>query len=556
MNFPLSRLCVFTVVVCAVAMYVYPLALPTPLMDPDEGIHADIAQEMVRSGNYLVPHFRGEVFRDKPFLYSAAQALSLRAFGMNEAAARIPGLAFALLGAVTTVLLARRMFDAETSLYAALASLTLLVPAVLAQSPAHDVALVPWTNLVVLAFWEQEQNHTASKQWRWVAVMAGCIALAFLTKGLIGVAVIGAGLLLYAAAMRRISTSLIGRMSVALLVGAILASPWYLLMEHASPGYLHYYFFDRHVLGYLTEGQEHGQTHWYYYVGPVLGGSMPWLMFAAAAVWQLRYDTAKPRNHAVLLLACWLVGGFVFLTVAGSRLLTYSLPLFPPIAILAGVGFKRYFNDEFAASPRRFFTNSFRLASTFGVIAPIPTLLVLRRFFGSDTPFPAYFVAILASLAMAAGFVLFERKRAQAALAIGMLWFPLIFVCLMTWPVQKIAECHSERALARLLIASDTAPDQIRLLGERVGSLLFYLPPKLRAQYNASEIREVQPHELAELLPPLPGVLLAVTNKELKRANATAAVRKLNPASAGPFNVIQGESAEVQVASQPKSGSQ
>jgi 4-amino-4-deoxy-L-arabinose transferase-like glycosyltransferase len=525
-------------------------------MDPDEGIHADIAQEMVRSGNYLVPHFRGEVFRDKPFLYSAAQALSLRTFGMNEAAARVPGLAFALLGAVTTVLLARRMFDAETSLYAALASLTLIVPVVLAQSPAHDVALVPWTNLVILAFWEQEQCRSASNQWRWVAVMTCCVALAFLTKGLIGVAVIGAGLLLYAAAMRRISPSLIVRMSVALLAGAILASPWYLLMEHASPGYLHYYFFDRHVLGYLTEGQEHGQTHWYYYVGPVLGGSMPWLMFATAAVWQLRYDMAKPRNQAVLLLACWLAGGFVFLTVAGSRLLTYSLPLFPPIAILAGYGFKRYFHDEFAASPRRFFTNSFRVASTFGIIAPIPMLLVLQRIYGFETLIPPYFVAILASVAMAAGFMLFEQKRGRAALAIGMLWFPLIFVCLMTWPVQKIADVHSERALAKFLIASDIAPDQICLLGERVGSLLFYLSPEFQTRYDVSEIREVQPSELAELIPPPPGVLLAVTNKELKRAKLTATASKLNPTIAGPFNVIHGEPPEVQVASQPKNGSQ
>ena len=419
-------------------------------------------------------------------------------------------------GALTTVLLARRMFDAETSLYAALAALTLIVPAVLAQSPAHDVALVPWTNLVILAFWEQEQNKSATNQWRWVAVMTCCIALAFLTKGLIGVAVIGAGLLLYAVAMRRISPSLICRMSVALLVGAILACPWYLLMEHASPGYLHYYFFDRHVLGYLTEGQEHGQTHWYYYVGPVLGGSMPWLMFAAAAVWQLRYDAAKPRNHAAMLLVCWLVGGFVFLTVAGSRLLTYSLPLFPPIAILAGAGFKHYFHNELAARPRRLFTNSFRFAAGFGVIAPIPTLLVLNRIFSSETPFMAYFVAILASLAMAIGFVLFERKRSQAALAVGMLWFPLIFVCLMTWPVQKIADFHSERALARMLIASKEAPDEIRLLGERVGSLLFYLSPELRTKYDVSGIREVAPNELSSLIPPGPGVMLAVTTKELK----------------------------------------
>src|SRR6476660_7228159 len=105
------------IVACVIGIYVYPLALRTPLMDPDEGIHASIAQEMVERGDYVIPRYLGVPFRDKPALYSAAQALSLRAFGMNEAAVRLPGVRFALLGCVTTVILAWRMFDAESALY-------------------------------------------------------------------------------------------------------------------------------------------------------------------------------------------------------------------------------------------------------------------------------------------------------------------------------------------------------------------------------------------------------------------------------------------------------
>src|SRR6267142_5025111 len=103
------------IVACVVGIYVYPLALRTPLMDPDEGIHATIAQEMVERGDYVIPRYLGVPFRDKPILYSAAQAVSLRIFGMNEAAVRLPGVLFALLGCATTTLLARRMFDAESA---------------------------------------------------------------------------------------------------------------------------------------------------------------------------------------------------------------------------------------------------------------------------------------------------------------------------------------------------------------------------------------------------------------------------------------------------------
>src|SRR4051794_17972124 len=150
-------LLLMSIIACVIGIYLYPLALRTPLMDPDEGIHATIAQEMVERGDYIIPRYLGVPFRDKPAFYSAAQALSLRAFGMNEAAVRLPGVLFALLGCVTTAILAWRMFDGESVLYVTLASLTLVLPAVLTQSPAHDVALVPFINLLVLAFWEQQR---------------------------------------------------------------------------------------------------------------------------------------------------------------------------------------------------------------------------------------------------------------------------------------------------------------------------------------------------------------------------------------------------------------
>ena len=265
------RLLLVAILTSIVLIYIYPLALPTPLMDPDEGLHATIAQEMVERGDYLVPRVSGEPFRDKPVLYFAAQAASLRLFGMNEAAIRLPGFLFALFGCATTALLARRLFDGETAIYAALAALTLVLPVALAQSAAHDIALVPWINLLVLCYWEQEKATAASRRWRWIAGGAVCIALALLTKGLIGIALVTSGIAMYAIVTRSLSWSLLVRCAVVLLAGGALASPWFVKMEYASPGYAYYYFVQRHFLGFVTEGQEHGDVSWYYYLGPVAG---------------------------------------------------------------------------------------------------------------------------------------------------------------------------------------------------------------------------------------------------------------------------------------------
>src|SRR5437867_4012987 len=84
--------------VLALALLLAPLLASAPLFDPDEGLHAAIAQEMVRTGDYVTPRFLGEPFLDKPILFFWAEAVSLRIFGMNEAAVRIPPLIFGLLG--------------------------------------------------------------------------------------------------------------------------------------------------------------------------------------------------------------------------------------------------------------------------------------------------------------------------------------------------------------------------------------------------------------------------------------------------------------------------
>jgi 4-amino-4-deoxy-L-arabinose transferase-like glycosyltransferase len=274
-----SRRWLALAVIATVALvYLYPLTLSTPLLDPDEGLHASIAQEMVERGDYVIPRFCGEPFRDKPIVYFLAQAGSLQLFGMHEWAVRLPGVLFSLLGSFTTAALAWRFYDKEIASYALIASLTLVLPVMLTQSPAHDIALVPVINLLAICFWEQERAGTTRRLWCLLIGGAVCVALSLLTKGLIGIAVFAVGIGLYAIATKSVSWRLAGRSAFVLGCGAILASPWFLAMEAASPGYLNYYFVHRHLLGFATEAQTHGKAPWYYYAAPVLGGAMPWLL--------------------------------------------------------------------------------------------------------------------------------------------------------------------------------------------------------------------------------------------------------------------------------------
>ncbi len=117
---PLRGLLLLAVALAAI-VFVYPLLLAAriPLLDPDEGLHASIAQEMAGGGDWLVPRLMGRPFLDKPILYFWAEAASLRLLGNSEAAVRLPGLLLGLLGMIAVGVAGLRMFGRTTGVLAA-----------------------------------------------------------------------------------------------------------------------------------------------------------------------------------------------------------------------------------------------------------------------------------------------------------------------------------------------------------------------------------------------------------------------------------------------------
>ncbi len=338
-------------------------ARSVPLVDPDEGLHASIAQEMAERGDWVVPRQLQEPFLDKPILYFWAIAASLKLFGNSEAAVRLPGLIFGLLGTITTVAVAWRIVGRRTGLVAGVFYASMVLPLALVQLPAHDVALVPWVNLALLCFWEADRAAYAMQSRRasegaliqprlrvglvsaWTLIAGFVLGLAILTKGLAGIALVGIAYGGYLIVARRLQWVHCLRGGLALLIAAAVGSSWYIAVEQASPGYIRYYFFERHVLGFFTNSQPHGAAPWWYYFPILLVGGLPWIGYLPALVRDTldrRRRNAPPitddiGRRPVLLCGCWFVGCTLFLTASHSKLITYIWPVFPAVAILAAI---------------------------------------------------------------------------------------------------------------------------------------------------------------------------------------------------------------------------
>src|SRR5690349_8817732 len=68
------------------------------LWEPDEARYAEIAREMLATGNFVVPHLNYVAYIEKPPLLYWTTALAFYLFGINQFAARIVPALSALFG--------------------------------------------------------------------------------------------------------------------------------------------------------------------------------------------------------------------------------------------------------------------------------------------------------------------------------------------------------------------------------------------------------------------------------------------------------------------------
>ncbi|PYR77930.1 MAG: hypothetical protein DMF86_07635 [Acidobacteria bacterium] len=473
----------------ALTFTILPLLAALPLFDPDEGLHAAIAQEMATRGDYVTPTFVGEPFLDKPILFFWSEAWSIRALGSNEAAVRVPPLLFGLLGVASTWLLARAMLgDAGAALGAAIAYASMLLPLAVSQVAVHDVGLAPLMNVAVLALWRVADGRPS-----WSITVAGgvCLGLSILTKGLVGVTFAGFALVAFAAVRSGAALRLVAAFAVLLAIAVAVASPWYVAMERAHPGYLHYYFIDRHLRGFLTASQPHAEERWWYYVPVIVVGVVPWTVY----VWSAVRENARRRA----LAACWIWFGlgFAFLTLSRSKLVTYALPLFPALAIVLGSTWVRGLRaggGSFRAALRAHLILMFAVALA-GMI------LTAQRF---NVTFPPAAWAAAIAVMMTPLMIAWRARRRGRVVAAVACASAAAFAVALTLVLPSAARQLSERELARFFNGRGVLPPRVFLAGDRVGSIVFYLTPALRADLFPNRIESVDLYQVPERLGSVP----------------------------------------------------
>lgn len=304
-----------------------------PLFTPDEGRYAEAGREMLASHNFITPHVNGVIFLDKPILYYWLEAFSFKLFGVNEWAARFFPALLGVLSCMITYLFSRLIFNQRTALLAAL---------ILATSPlffanAHytdlNLEVTFFITTAILFFYlglKAKQKQWILNVFLYLAYVS--MALAFLTKGLIGIVFPGLILFIWMFSYREFTQIKRLTLFAGILMFFLVTAPWYLLAQMQNPSFFNYFFIIQQAKRFLSAQVFNNSLPYWFYIPIVLVGFLPWTFFLVTNMTQLIQEIKKNQAIGYLLIAVFTV--LVFFSIPQAKPIGYILPVFPPLSMI------------------------------------------------------------------------------------------------------------------------------------------------------------------------------------------------------------------------------
>lgn len=322
-------------------------------MDDVDAVQAQIARNMLESGDWVTARLDGIAYLEKSPLIYWIMAGSYRIFGVHDWAARLP-LAFINIGLCwVTARFAIWAFGRRAGLYAGTILATCIGMFLFTRILIPDAAL---TLTITVALWAflRLLDDSETRLWLWFFLLYTNLACGLLLKGLIAV-VFPVGICLsYLAITREMSVTEVWRRikpfsGFALLL--LIAAPWHILAALRNPpyfdftmhsglgqyhGFLWFYFLNEHLFRFLNMRYPRDYNTvplvWFWLLHFIW--LFPW---SVTLIHAFRHSfRALDRTGRVRLMALiW--SAFILLFFSFSTTQEYySLPIYPALAILLG----------------------------------------------------------------------------------------------------------------------------------------------------------------------------------------------------------------------------
>jgi len=326
---------------------------PPSLMDDVDSVQAQLARNMLTSGDWVTGRLDGLRYIEKAPLPYWMMAVSYQVFGASDWAARLPIALSAIALAALTTAFGIWAFGERAGFYAGLSIETSIGLFLFTRVLIPDVTL---TCVIALAMWsllralEEEERHPRA----WSIVLACCFGIGMLLKGLIAVAIpVAVGLIYLLLTGQLFSARVWKRLHpfTGALLALLIAAPWHILATlrnppyfdftlHAGPGQYHgflwFYFFNEQVLRFLNlrypRDYDTVPRLWFWMLHLVW--LFPWSVYFPAAA-KLSCKPTDRAGRTRLLALVWIGFVMVFFTFSTTQEY-YSMPIYPALALLLG----------------------------------------------------------------------------------------------------------------------------------------------------------------------------------------------------------------------------
>lgn len=434
------------------------------LWDRDEPRNAGCAAEMLQRGDWIVPTFNGELRHQKPVLLYWLMMSVYPLLGVNEFSARFWSATLAIVTTMATYGIARRLTNPTTALLAAVALATSLMFDVAARAATPDSVLICCSTCAIYlytigVFSRRPGSSELSATTSWfpestllIIAMYCLMGLGVLAKGPVGVilpmAILGMLMLIKRLPKHdsdprsdwRSRILLTGKQIiqpfhpvhflktfwamkplVAISVVLLIASPWFLMVAHATNGEFAYKFFVGEHFGRATVALENHSGGIWFYPLAILIGFFPWsVLWGPVAIQLLHQRKSNSTTVAGTMMLCWIGVQVGLFSCAQTKLPSYVTPCYPALAILAAVCLRELCSQNKRIRTTTMSNSSYRaidqrwLYAALGGLCISGALIALGLGAAASFFLPSQsWLAILGAIPLVGGIVMISMLRKQ-----------------------------------------------------------------------------------------------------------------------------------------------
>ncbi len=329
-----------------------------PLFNPDEGYYAEPAREMLVTHEYVTTPLNYVVRYTKPPLIMWAMILCYKIFGVNEFAARFFGAACGVSLVIATYLFIEKYVGNRIAVIAGLSLITAPLYLGVAREAITDMPLSLFTAGSLMAFFIafKEKNQVL----KWLGYIL--VGLAVMTKGPVGALLPGLIMVTFYLLCGQLGSAVsFFQLPLGCLIVAVIALPWFITEILVTHGAYFREFILRENFERFTSVVDSHKGAWWYHLAAVSGGFLPWSVFLPQTIIRFfRESLANVSNAKIfsrqffsdlqdrlgsldqaqeisLFAICWSLITIALFSVSVSKLLPYTLPAFPALAMLVAI---------------------------------------------------------------------------------------------------------------------------------------------------------------------------------------------------------------------------